>query len=139
MRLFEEAQASVRRTQAGVTQYSGGASSRYAGRDRSGSAASGIDSSNISRTQSANAPPRKVGAALYSQGMSSMSSASGDAAMSSKGPRSGVPQMPMPQYASAEEEKAALKRYHEAKQAVDRVQAGGFIGDHTVDTDSSSA
>ena len=119
VRLYEHAQATAKRTQAfGVSSPSI--------HSRSSSEA------NSPGPRDKQFPPSVVpgpaisaGAALYQQAVSSISS-------NPNGPnipnnRDAPPSPPLsvsraPHYPSAEEEKAALKRYHEAKQAVDRNQ-----------------
>ncbi|KII88269.1 hypothetical protein PLICRDRAFT_618065 [Plicaturopsis crispa FD-325 SS-3] len=111
-RLFEQAQAAAKQTQ-GYSSYSPPSTS---------------DPGELSRQQSAGSLSSNVspGAALYSQAMSSLSRNTTASSLPSPPQRSPPPAAPVPQYRSAEEEKAALKRYHEAKLAVDRTQNAGF-------------
>lgn len=64
---------------------------------------------------------------LYSQAMASVHNRGYDQNLPSP-PRSTKSAAPVPQYRTAEEEKAALRRYHEAKAAVDRNQ-GSYAED----------
>ncbi|KIK39851.1 hypothetical protein CY34DRAFT_25074 [Suillus luteus UH-Slu-Lm8-n1] len=122
VRLFDKAQATAKRTQAlGASSHS-----------RESSEANGSPGlSQHSRSMSA----LSAGAALYQHAVSSMnknttSNASPNASANVSPTRSPNPPSPplstsskvVPHYQSAEEEKAALKRYHEAKLAVDRSQ-----------------
>lgn len=122
VRLFDKAQATAKRTQAlGASSHS-----------REGSEANGSPGfSKPSRSISA----LSAGAALYQHAVSSMNKNSTDytspnASANVSPSRSPNPPSPplstsskiVPHYPSAEEEKAALKRYHEAKLAVDRSQ-----------------
>ncbi|TFK36451.1 hypothetical protein BDQ12DRAFT_686909 [Crucibulum laeve] len=68
-----------------------------------------------------------AGAALYSQAMMSRSGSQQAKPSAIKtSPAKAVPVVP--QYMSAEQEKAALRRYEEARQAVDRTQASTYEG-----------
>ncbi|CAL1705518.1 unnamed protein product [Somion occarium] len=106
MRLFNEAQAAARRLQG--LEEDAGASSSYVAPSRSAAAS---PQSSMS-----------AGAAMYQQAMSSINRNA--LASSSSAPRTtALPiKSPTPQYPSAEEEKAALRRYEAAKAAVDRSQ-----------------
>ncbi|KAG2063406.1 hypothetical protein BDR04DRAFT_1111421 [Suillus decipiens] len=122
VRLFDKAQATAKRTQAlGASSHS-------------------RDSSEANGSPGLSKPSRSIsalsaGAALYQHAVSSMnknptSSTSPNASANISPARSPNPPSPplstsskiVPHYPSAEEEKAALKRYHEAKLAVDRSQ-----------------
>jgi hypothetical protein len=121
-KLFEQAQATAKRTQA---------QSQPSSKANVVAAVSGSQGASTLPTVSA-------GAALYSHALSSMGSKpTGNQVASGSGPESPtasapapVPPAPapapvtapVPQYPTAEEEKAALRRYHEAKLAVDRTQ-----------------
>jgi hypothetical protein len=82
--------------------------------------------------QSPPASPKPSDAALYAQAMSAVSrnnnlptpggSGSNPAVVGSSSMTAPQMRMPKPQYPTAEEEKAMLRRYNEAKAAVDRVQ-----------------
>lgn len=69
-----------------------------------------------------------AGAALYSHALSTMQKPLGDSmvASTSRVTSPGPSKSPAPQYPTAEEEKAALRRYHDAKLAVDRTQGTGL-------------
>lgn len=122
IRLFDKAQATAKRTQAlGASSHSRESSE--------GNGSPGL--SKPSRSISA----LSAGAALYQHAVSSMnknptSNTSPNASANVSPARSPNPPSPplstsskiVPHYPSAEEEKAALKRYHEAKLAVDRSQ-----------------
>lgn len=71
------------------------------------------------------------GAALYSQAMSSRSTDSSPRTKTQVKP-------PVPQYLTAEQEKAALRRYNEAKLAVDRTQ-GMSYGDEPMQASGGSS
>ncbi|KAG6331726.1 hypothetical protein ID866_7363 [Astraeus odoratus] len=129
VRLYDHAQAVARRTQAYGT-YSPSL------RSRSSSDANGPSRAASPPRGGGNAPAvaspsasMSVGAALYQSAVSSMSSKPSNTAtyhsstpsMSSPSATTSSPRH-VPHYPSAEEEKAALKRYHEAKLAVDRSQ-----------------
>ncbi|KAG1837047.1 hypothetical protein DFJ58DRAFT_734590 [Suillus subalutaceus] len=122
VRLFDKAQATAKRTQAlGASSHS-------------------RDSSEANGSPGLSTPSRSInalsaGAALYQHALSSMnknptSHTSPNASANISPSRSPNPPSPplstsskiVPHYQSAEEEKAALKRYHEAKLAVDRSQ-----------------
>ncbi|KAG2150646.1 uncharacterized protein EDB93DRAFT_327356 [Suillus bovinus] len=122
VRLFDKAQATAKRTQAlGASSHS-----------RESSEANG--SPGLLKS-SRSLSPISAGAALYQHAVSSMnknptSNTSPNASANVSPARSPHPPSPppstspkiVPHYPSAEEEKAALKRYHEAKLAVDRSQ-----------------
>ncbi|KAH9952060.1 hypothetical protein B0H21DRAFT_11849 [Amylocystis lapponica] len=107
-KLFNQAQAAVMRTQ-GLDSSSMSQTSSFHGRNGSYNA-----------SQSTKSP----GAALYSEAMSSVrrNVSTGSAISQNSTPI----QSPTPSYPSAEEEKAALRRYHEAKAAVDRTQGAAY-------------
>ena len=123
IRLFDKAQATAKRTQALGT---------YSGHSRESSETNGSSgTTKPSRSMSS----ISAGAALYQHAVSSMnknptSNTSPDASVDVSPARSPDPPSPplstsskiAPHYPSAEDEKAALKRYHEAKLAVDRSQ-----------------
>ncbi|KAG1756845.1 uncharacterized protein EDB91DRAFT_1262397 [Suillus paluster] len=123
VRLFDKAQATAKRTQA---------LGSYSSHSRESSEANG--SPGFSKpSRSVNS--MSAGAALYQHAISSMNknppnNTSPSASTNVSPPRSPHPPSPpastsskvVPHYPSAEEEKAALKRYHEAKLAVDRSQ-----------------
>jgi hypothetical protein len=125
-KLFEQAQATAKRTQA---------QSQPSSKANVMAPVSGSQGSSTLPTVSA-------GAALYSHALSSMGSQpTGNQVASGSGPEPptasapapvppapapGPVKAPVPQYPTAEEEKAALRRYHEAKLAVDRTQNTAF-------------
>lgn len=125
-RLFQQAQDAVRRTQG-----------------PNATAAPTTPSPAHSRSGSVNAQPgMSPGAALYSQALSSMqrNTSTGPAVASSSAasppapatstpgasPSSTTAKRPNPHYMSADEEKAALRRYYDAKAAVDRMQGSAY-------------
>ncbi|KAJ6513901.1 hypothetical protein C8R47DRAFT_1092327 [Mycena vitilis] len=114
LRLFNEAQEAVKRTQ-GMEFYSGPS--------RSGSyqaSTHGRSNSDVANDSGSSKP---------------MAAVAGGSSPS----RSDFGQKPtpkMPQYMTADQEKAALRRYHEAKQAVGRVQ--GYVSDEGSDMKSAS-
>lgn len=123
VRLFDKAQATAKRTQALGT---------YSGHSRESSETNG--SSGVTKP-SRSISAMSAGATLYQHAVSSMnknptSNTSPDASGDVSPARSPDPPSPplssssktAPHYPSAEDEKAALKRYHEAKLAVDRSQ-----------------
>lgn len=124
VRLFDKAQATAKRTQAL------GANS---GHSRESSETNG--SPGISKPSRSVSASMSAGAALYQHAVSSMnknptSDTSPNASANVSPARSPHPPSPpasssskiVPHYPSAEEEKAALQRYHQAKLAVDRSQ-----------------
>lgn len=138
-RLFNEAQATARRLQGldgGDTPVAGGSSSYSASSPR--------------RVASPQTSVASAGAALYQQAMSSINRppAAGQSSHSHSNSQSHshsqaitvtsrqaspptsprTPKSPAPNYPSADEEKAALRRYHEAKAAVDRSQTVTYYG-----------
>lgn len=136
IRLFEHAQATAKRTQAyGVSSPSI--------HSRSSSEANSPGPRDKSFSSSVvPGPAIPAGVVLYQQAVSSISS---NANNGSSMPNSRVapPSPPssisrIPHYPSAEEEKAALKRYHEAKLAVDRNQNTQFGSRDGIITGSSA-
>ncbi|KAJ7489938.1 hypothetical protein B0H11DRAFT_1047384 [Mycena galericulata] len=114
-RLFDEAQKAVKKTQ-GMDFYSGPS--------RSGS-------------YQASAHGRSNSDLANDSGSSKPAMANATAGGSSSSPASGQkPPAKVPQYMTAEQEKAALRRYHEAKQAVGRVQ--GYVSDEGADLKSAT-
>ncbi|KAJ6623396.1 hypothetical protein B0H10DRAFT_787600 [Mycena sp. CBHHK59/15] len=122
LRLFNEAQAAVKKTQ-GLEYYSG--PSRNGSYQASSHARSNSDLVN----DSGSSKPTTTNA--IAGGSSSYSSRTH--ADSGQKPAAKVS---VPQYLTAEQEKAALRRYHEAKQAVGRVQ--GYVSDEVVDPKPAS-
>ncbi|KAJ7470525.1 hypothetical protein FB451DRAFT_340601 [Mycena latifolia] len=121
LRLFTEAQEAVKKTQ-GLEFYSG--PSRSASYQASTHGRSNSDLIN----DSGSSQPTAVNA-----------TAGGSSSYSSPRTRSDSGHQPtpkVPQYLTAEQEKAALRRYHEAKQAVGRVQ--GYVSDEGADLKSTS-
>ncbi|KAF8552577.1 hypothetical protein OG21DRAFT_1486082 [Imleria badia] len=120
VRLYEHAQATAKRTQAfGVSSPSI--------HSRSSSEANSPGPRENQFAQSVvPGPAISAGVALYQQAVSLISSDANNGPNTSNNPAT-PPSPPssvsrVPHYASAAQEKAALKRYHEAKQAVDRNQ-----------------
>ncbi|GLB34522.1 hypothetical protein LshimejAT787_0200870 [Lyophyllum shimeji] len=109
LRLFNKAQAAVMKTQG--PEYAPAASPSLHGRS---------DSDGGSSIKKAHNP-----AELYAQAMAARDQAITRQQPANTSPQRSPPKVPMPQYPTAEEEKAALKRYNEAKMAVDRVQNAG--------------
>ncbi|KAG6868808.1 hypothetical protein C0993_010106 [Termitomyces sp. T159_Od127] len=64
---------------------------------------------------------------LYSEAIIAREQALANHESATAFPRSSSTKPKIPQFPTAEQEKAALKRYHEAKQAVNRVQNGGYV------------
>ena len=137
VRLFDKAQATAKRTQA---------LGSYSGHSRETSEANGA--SGITQ------PPRSTnaisaGAALYQHAVSTMNKGPTTKASFTAGsispPRSPDPPSPpassssktVPHYPSAEDEKAALKRYHEAKLAVDRTQNSQYASREGIPSSSA--
>ncbi|KAI0345231.1 hypothetical protein BDW22DRAFT_1354138 [Trametopsis cervina] len=107
-RLFNQAQDAVRRTQGSNSAVGSSSPPSESAHSRNGSLS--------------NQAGMSSGAALYSQAMSSMSrnaSATSSATI-------GTAKLGNPGFTSADEEKAALKRYYDAKAAVDRTQASAY-------------
>ncbi|KAF9462710.1 hypothetical protein BDZ94DRAFT_1290119 [Collybia nuda] len=111
-RLFHKAQAAAARTQKMET-YSPASSVH----NRINLSSSGAPTSK--------SKPRTP-AEIYAQGMSAMNEPASRVKV--KSPKKTPP---IPQYRTAEEEKAALRRYEQAKQAVDRVQNTGYSSDES--------
>ena len=110
---FQQAQAAVQKTQ-GLPYTAPPTHTR-----------SESDSSNRGQASSSGKPT--AAAALYAQAIS----AQGRSAVG-PGPSASTPSRPkpaVPQYLTAEQEKAALRRYEEAKRAVDRTQNSDFSSD----------
>ncbi|KDQ61292.1 hypothetical protein JAAARDRAFT_55964 [Jaapia argillacea MUCL 33604] len=139
MRLFNAAQAKARHAQ-GSEAYSPPSSPGASLHDRKTS----IHSLNFNpqqpppRSAPSSPPIKSSGAALYSQAMSTLNrgqsanatfstngygnAVAGSSSSSSGAGGSQQVYAPKPQYPSAEQEKEMLKRYHQAKAAVDKVQ-----------------
>ncbi|RDB22925.1 hypothetical protein Hypma_009797 [Hypsizygus marmoreus] len=123
LRLFNQAQAAAKKSQ-GIESYSPPSSLH-------GKSDGAVD---LSRTPSTSKTPptlksKNSPAALYSQAMAARDAAA--ARQQQQAPvtppttppaRTSPTKIPVPQYLTAEQEKAALRRYEEAKRAVDRVQ-----------------
>ncbi|KIJ59700.1 hypothetical protein HYDPIDRAFT_177738 [Hydnomerulius pinastri MD-312] len=130
VRLYDKAQATAKRTQA-YGAYSPSIHSRSSSEANASVARDKPSSSAIPGSSAGPGPAISAGAALYQQAVSSMAKASNPNSNASAGASSRTPPSPpssgsgtrsIPHYPSAEEEKAALKRYHDAKLAVDRNQ-----------------
>ncbi|KAF5378344.1 hypothetical protein D9615_008708 [Tricholomella constricta] len=124
LRLFNQAQAAVKKTQG--LEYSP-PPSLHGRSDSDGNRA--VD---LSRQPSTSKSPpstkkQNTPAELYSQAMSARNQAMARQHSANASPQKSPPKAPVPQYLTAEQEKAALKRYHEAKMAVDRVQNAGYV------------
>lgn len=136
MRLYEHAQATAKRTQAfGVSSPS------MHSRSSSDANSPGPREKTFSSTV-VPGPAISAGAALYQQAVSSISP---NVNNSPNTPNSqATPPSPptslsrVPHYPSAEEEKAALRRYHEAKLAVDRNQNTQFASKEGIGAGSSA-
>jgi hypothetical protein len=124
VRIYEEAQANAMRTQMSVLGYGEPYSPPlnqgvFSPRSPQSATASGSHTKPPSMGQSA-------GAALYQHALSSMNRNAAEQTLPSPPPSRGRVSPPIksgvPAFPSAEEEKAALKRYQEAKSAVDRTQ-----------------
>ncbi|KAJ7135025.1 hypothetical protein C8R43DRAFT_1204471 [Mycena crocata] len=120
LRLFNEAQEAVKKTQ-GLEFYSG--PSRSGSYQASTHGRSNSDLANDSGSS-------KPATANATAGGSSSYSARNRSDSGQK------PTPKVPQYLTAEQEKAALRRYHEAKQAVGRVQ--GYVSDEGLDSKPAS-
>ncbi|KAJ7098146.1 hypothetical protein B0H15DRAFT_646846 [Mycena belliarum] len=120
LRLFNEAQEAVKKTQ-GLEFYSGPSRSGSYQASTHGRSNSDLDN------DSGSSRPTIVNAAAG--GSSSYSSRNHSDSGQQRAPK-------VPQYLTAEQEKAALRRYHEAKEAVGRVQ--GYSSDEGVDVKSAS-
>ena len=135
VRLYEHAQATAKRTQAyGVPSPSI--------HSRSSSEANSPPPRDKSFSPSVTPGPAiSPGAALYQQAVSSITN--DNSSPGSPNSRVAPPSPPlsitrMPHYPSAEEEKAALKRYHDAKLAVDRNQNTQFVSREALDAGPSA-
>ena len=125
--MFQMAQQAANRTQTAAGQsfaYSPPTSQQGTFSNRQFDALSGPQQG---RNSSNTGPPVvSAGAALYQQAISSMNRKEAEQTLPSPPPSrgGGSPTLKAAPaaYPSAEEEKAALKRYHEAKSAVDRIQ-----------------
>ncbi|KAH7921057.1 hypothetical protein BV22DRAFT_756639 [Leucogyrophana mollusca] len=126
IRLYEKAQSTAKRTQA----YGGSPPPTHS---RNSSEANGSIKQSKSSPTGPSIPTVSAGAALYQQAVSSMSK---NAAGSRQPPASPPSSRSGPHYPSAEEEKAALRRYEEAKRAVDRSQNTQYASNEGI---SSSA
>jgi len=124
VRIYELAQANAKRTQMSALGYEGSYSSpasqtQFSLRPTKSVSASGSHTKSSSMGQS-------TGAALYQQAIQSISHNTAEQTLPSPPPSRGRVSPPakagVPAFLSAEEEKATLKRYHEAKNAVDRTQ-----------------
>ncbi|KAI6115398.1 hypothetical protein EDD17DRAFT_1565478 [Pisolithus thermaeus] len=131
IRLYDQAQAIAKRTQA-LGTYSPSLHSRTSseanGLPRANSPTRG-GSGGVRAAAASPSVTMSAGAALYQSGLSSMNSKPSNSNLNNSR-TSPEPQQTatvsnsrnVPRYPTAEEEKAALKRYHEAKLAVDRNQ-----------------
>ncbi|KAH7889190.1 hypothetical protein F5I97DRAFT_482937 [Phlebopus sp. FC_14] len=147
VRLYDRAQATAKRTQA----Y--GAQSPSLHSRNSSEANVSVPRDKPSSSSGSAAPGISAGKVLYQQAVSSMSKASNsNIANASAGasasanatrtppssPSAGSGPKAYPHYPSAEEEKAALKRYHEAKLAVDRSQNTQYASREGISSSSSA-
>ncbi|PPQ78439.1 hypothetical protein CVT25_011884 [Psilocybe cyanescens] len=105
-RLFQQAQAAVQRNQGVQPANALGGGSNHTRNDSD------------PKTSSGSGSKQSTGAALYAQAINARSAASGQAG----GSASASTAKTVPQYQTAEQEKAALRRYEEARRAVDRTQ-----------------
>jgi hypothetical protein len=120
VRIYEQAQATAKRTQSTAHGYSYSpptSPTQYSLKSSPSLTASGSHAKSTGKS---------TGAALYQQAISSMNRNAAEQTLPSPSPSRGRSTPPVkssvPVFPSAEEEKAALKRYHEAKNAVDRTQ-----------------
>lgn len=127
VRLFQMAQQAANRTQSAAGQtftYSPPTSQQSTFSNRQFDAPSGPQ--HVRNPSNTGPPVVSAGAALYQQAISSMNRKEAEQTLPSPPPSrgGGSPGLKVSPaaYPSAEEEKAALKRYHEAKSAVDRTQ-----------------
>ncbi|KAF7964782.1 hypothetical protein HWV62_3002 [Athelia sp. TMB] len=139
-RLYEQAQATATRTQGSAghttspptspyspappaqTSFSG---SPYKGYSPGGSGSHGRPPSAGPQpiASVSSIPVASAGAALYQSAIANMHRSAAESGLPSPPPSRGNGSLKaVPAYASAEEEKAALRRYHEAKNAVSRTQ-----------------
>jgi hypothetical protein len=136
LRLFEQAKATASRNQASAQQSLSPSVGEVQGSELWASAGSSNQvapsrNGTINTVSPASSAGR--GVVTYSQGVSSMNKMSTDQSTQSPAP----PKSPIPHYPTAEEEKAALKRYNEAKRAVDRAQGTNFPQGGSGNTQSS--
>jgi hypothetical protein len=127
LRLFNQAQATAQKMQTYGSSYS---SASLHGRTNSTSEANGSGSSSKPAPSSSGL----TGAALYSSAMVSRPSRT-KTPSPNVSPATSPGKPPVPQYLTAEQEKAALRRYNEARSAVDRTQ--GFDAEPTQPSSSS--
>lgn len=131
IRLYDQAQATAKRTQA-LGTYSPSLHSRTSseanGLPRAGSPTRG-GSVGVHAAAASPSVTMSAGAALYQSGLTSMNSKPSNSNLNNSRTSPRPPQTAtlssahnVPHYPTAEEEKAALRRYHEAKLAVDRNQ-----------------
>ncbi|KAF8055857.1 hypothetical protein FPV67DRAFT_1567047 [Lyophyllum atratum] len=125
LRLFNKAQAAVKKTQ-GIESTSP-PPSPHGRSDSDGARAAELARQPSSSGTIPSSKKQNTAAELYSQAMSARNQAMERQQSATASPRKSPPQAPVPQYLTAEQEKAALKRYQEAKMAVDRVQNGGYV------------
>ena len=116
LRLFQQAQAAAQKTQ-GIP-YTAPPPTH---------ARSDSDSSN--RAQASGSGKPTAAAALYAQAINAQGRSAGSPGPSASTPSRTKPAVP--QYLTADQEKAALRRYEEAKRAVDRTQNSDFSSDVT--------
>ncbi|KAG6835772.1 hypothetical protein H0H93_014793 [Arthromyces matolae] len=123
-RLFEKAQAAVLKK----AQAADGGSPDPSLHGRNDSL-DGIRGADLSRQASTSKTPpsmkKQTPAELYSEAMAIRNQAMARQQSANASPQKLSPKGKVPHYLTAEQEKAALKRYHDAKEAVDRVQNGG--------------
>ncbi|KAG6918822.1 hypothetical protein DXG01_011225 [Tephrocybe rancida] len=122
-RLFHKAQAAVLKKAQGLDNSP--PASLHGRSDSDGGR--GADLSRQASTSKTPPPIKKqfTAAELYSEAMAARNQAMARQQSAHALPQQQTPpRAPVPQYRTAEEEKAALKRYHEAKQAVSRLQNG---------------
>ncbi|KAG6853059.1 hypothetical protein C0991_007170 [Blastosporella zonata] len=123
-RLFNKAQAAVLKKQG--LENNSPPPSLHGRSDSDGGR--GVDLSRQASTSKAPPPSKKQYTAveLYSEAMAARNQALARQQSANSLSQQTPPRAPVPQYRTAEEEKTALRRYHEAKQAVSRVQQGDF-------------
>ncbi|KAG5726718.1 hypothetical protein E4T56_gene8985 [Termitomyces sp. T112] len=124
-RLYNEAQAAVIKKQ-GIDSSPPASIHDYEGR--------GADSIQ----QSPNKPSSKKLQELYSEAIAARNQAMARQQSATTSPAKSPLKTNMPQYPTAEQEKAALKRYREAKEAVDRSHNGGKNGGFVAAEDAGS-
>jgi hypothetical protein len=130
LRLFNAAQATARKTQAltQTTSFHARSGSDGVGRSGSASASKPEGSSSVTPFTAYSSSSKVAGGSSSSANRNNTSTSAPQYAMEAGGSSSSsnrptaTPQYPakVPQYPTAEEEKAALKRYQDAKSAVDR-------------------